>query len=239
MDVPEAYRDALPDRATLLLAGVVGSTAYGLARPGSDRDRLGVFAYPTERILGLSGLAVADQSIVRHKPEDTTLHEVGKTLGLLLKVNPTVTEILWLPTDLIEHCHPFGTELVGMRRSFLSAKFVRAAYVGYAHVQLTRADRREDTNLTNGGVDRNAKAARHMRRLLMQAQGLWTTGELTVQLDDPQTYFDFGVLPWEDQVAWFEQAKTWFDTAPTVLPEQADRRFAEDFLLRLRREFYT
>lgn len=31
----------------MLLAGIVGSTAYGLAGPDSDVDRLGVFAVPT------------------------------------------------------------------------------------------------------------------------------------------------------------------------------------------------
>ena len=32
---------------TILLQGIVGSTAYGLAGPDSDVDRLGVYAAPT------------------------------------------------------------------------------------------------------------------------------------------------------------------------------------------------
>ncbi|MFD7300744.1 DNA polymerase beta superfamily protein, partial [Streptomyces pharetrae] len=37
----------------ILLSGVVGSTAYGLAHEDSDVDRLGVFAAPTESLHGL------------------------------------------------------------------------------------------------------------------------------------------------------------------------------------------
>jgi hypothetical protein len=33
---------------TVLLSGIVGSQAYGLATPDSDVDRLGMFAFPTE-----------------------------------------------------------------------------------------------------------------------------------------------------------------------------------------------
>ncbi len=42
---------------TVLLAGIVGSTAYGLAGPDSDVDRLGVFAAPTLSLLGLDAPA--------------------------------------------------------------------------------------------------------------------------------------------------------------------------------------
>ena len=38
---------------TPLLEGIVGSTAYGLAGPHSDVDRLGVFAAPTRAFHGL------------------------------------------------------------------------------------------------------------------------------------------------------------------------------------------
>ncbi len=37
----------------VLLSGIVGSTAYGLAHAGSDIDRLGMFAAPTEQLHGL------------------------------------------------------------------------------------------------------------------------------------------------------------------------------------------
>ena len=75
-----------------LLEGVVGSTAYGLATPESDEDRLGIFARPTEELFGLSQLR---DSIVSTKP-DSTWHEAAKALRLILACNPTAMEILWL-----------------------------------------------------------------------------------------------------------------------------------------------
>jgi hypothetical protein len=35
-----------------ILQGIVGSTAYGLATPTSDIDRMGVFVAPTKEIVG-------------------------------------------------------------------------------------------------------------------------------------------------------------------------------------------
>ena len=58
----------------VLLSGVVGSTAYGLATEDSDVDWLGVYAAPTEKILGLHP---PQESIVSTAP-DITYHEAGK-----------------------------------------------------------------------------------------------------------------------------------------------------------------
>lgn len=82
--------DAPPN---VLLSGIVGSVAYGLDTEDSDIGRLGVFAAPTERLLGLHP---PKPSIVSSKP-DATFHEAGKFAALALKVNPTITELMWLP----------------------------------------------------------------------------------------------------------------------------------------------
>ena len=44
---------------TVRLAGIVGSTAYGLAAPESDVEELGVFAAPTLSLLGLDAPALS------------------------------------------------------------------------------------------------------------------------------------------------------------------------------------
>jgi predicted nucleotidyltransferase len=85
----------------VLLAGIVGSTAYGLAGPDSDVDHLGVYAAPTVAFHGLHPPTGKDATLVRHDP-DSTLHEAAKAATLMLDGNPTVTEILWLPADLYE-----------------------------------------------------------------------------------------------------------------------------------------
>jgi predicted nucleotidyltransferase len=52
----------------LLLSGIVGSVAYGLAGPGSDVDRLGVYAAPT---VAFHGLRPPRESVVTTEPDVT------------------------------------------------------------------------------------------------------------------------------------------------------------------------
>src|ERR1700741_5454911 len=80
----------------VLLSGIVGSTAYGIDRAGSDVDHLGVFAVPTE---DLHGLHPPSQSYATAGP-DSALHEAAKWCRLALGGNPTVPELVLLPDDL-------------------------------------------------------------------------------------------------------------------------------------------
>lgn len=118
----------------VLLSGIVGSTAYGLAHEGSDIDRLGVFAAPT---VSLHGLHRPKESHVTKDP-DVTLHEAAKWCRLALGGNPTASELVWLPDELYEVRTPLGDELIGIRSAFLSAERVRNAYLGYATQQFRR-----------------------------------------------------------------------------------------------------
>ena len=150
---------------TVLLAGVVGSTAYGLAHAGSDTDRLGVFAAPTETF---HDLTFPRESHVTTHP-DATYHEARKFCRLVLGCNPTVTELLWLPGDLYEVTTPSGAELVAMRSGFLSARGVRNAYLGYATQQFRKLETRGDGSFSADTRKRTAKHARHLWRLVQQA----------------------------------------------------------------------
>src|SRR5688572_13081210 len=100
----------------VLLAGTVGSTAYGLSGPGSDVDRLGLFAAPTVAFHGLRG---PKESIVTTEP-DLTLHEAGKWCRLALNGNPTVMELVWLPDELYDTRTDLGSALIGIKEAFLS-----------------------------------------------------------------------------------------------------------------------
>ncbi|WP_428964137.1 DNA polymerase beta superfamily protein [Micromonospora fluostatini] len=173
----------------LLLCGIVGSTAYGLAGTDSDVDRLGVYAAPTVAFHGLTPPTGREASIVRHDP-DVTYHEAAKAATLLLAGNPTVTEILWLPDDLYEVRSPLGAEMIDIRAAFLSASRVRDAYFGYATAQLKRL-------VTTGRFQskmrrRQAKHGRHLLRLLDQGFALYATGTLPIRVADPRRYLDFG-----------------------------------------------
>lgn len=124
---------------TVLLSGIIGSTAYGLDHAGSDVDRIGMFARPTTDLIGL---AVPTESYVYKEPSDITWHEARKYVSLALKANPTITELLWLPQ--YDTRTPLGDDLIAIRRSLLSARTVRNAYLGYSMSQLRRLKDRGD-----------------------------------------------------------------------------------------------
>jgi predicted nucleotidyltransferase len=174
------------DKGTVLLSGIVGSTAYGLAHEGSDIDRLGIYAAPTVQFHGLRPPIGRQATTVLHEP-DVTLHEIGKFAALCLNCNPSVMELLWL--EDYEILTPSGKALIAIRSAFLSAKRVRDAYMGYATQQLTRLSSKD---FHGKDPDKIAKHARHILRLANQGMGLYETGELRVRLDDPEEYFDFG-----------------------------------------------
>jgi uncharacterized protein len=162
----------------VLLSGIVGSTAYGLDHEGSDIDRIGMFARPTADLVGLTS---PKESYVYKEPSDSTWHEARKYLSLALKANPTITELLWLPQ--YETTTDLGERLIEIRRSLLSARTVRTAYLGYSTQQFRRLENRGDGSFSADTRKRTAKHARHLYRLCAQAIILWQTGRLTVRLD--------------------------------------------------------
>lgn len=169
----------------LLLRGVVGSTAYGLNHELSDKDYLGLYAVDTQQLLGLD---LPDlEKAVEYKNPDTKYYEALHYCRLALKSNPSILELLWL--DSYDYRTIAGLELVRLRDAFPTQKFVKAAYLGYANQQYSKL-------LKDKRFDKRAKNARHFARLLWQGSQLYSTGQLTVKLDDPEYFIRFG-----DQVA--------------------------------------
>ncbi|MET7651386.1 nucleotidyltransferase domain-containing protein [Streptomyces sp. NPDC005486] len=222
----------------ILLSGIVGSTAYGLAHEGSDVDRLGMFAAPTEE---LHGLHQPKESHVSTAP-DRTLHEAAKWCRLALGGNPTVMELVWLPDELYEVRTPLGDELIGLRETLLSARRVRDAYLGYAAQQFRKLQNRSEGPLGADTPKRTAKHARHLKRLCTQGYELYATGRLSIRVDDPESYHAFGEqVAAEPEAALpllrrFEEA---FARTRSVLPEHPEEAAADAWLRRVRRRFYT
>lgn len=225
---------------TVILQGIVGSTAYGLATEESDIDRLGVYAAPTTAFHGLHPPLGKAASYVTVKP-DATYHEAGKYAALALKANPTITELMWLPEHEIST--PLGDELIAIRSSLLAAPCVRNAYLGYATQQFRRLVNRGDGSFSSDTRKRTAKHARHLWRLLHQGTVLHLTGELIVRLSDGEAAEcrEFG----ERVTAGTEHARSALTAAedafsrPGALPERPDTAAAEAWLLRVRAAFYA
>lgn len=209
----------------VLLSGVVGSTAYGLAGPNSDIDTLTTFAWPTEE---LYRIIKPPESIVSHEP-DVTRHEIEKYCRLALGCNPTAIELLWLEdyTEITK----FGQQLIDIRRRFLSAKKVRDAYLGYATQQLSRLN-------TQKTKDKAAKNARHLYRLLFQGLELYSEGTLPIRLKDPDKFITFGNKVAEGDVdlakSTIREYESRFDNANCALHQEPMYDEIDSFLVRVR-----
>jgi hypothetical protein len=227
----------------LLLSGIVGSVAYGLDTENSDIDRFGIFAAPTETLIGL--IKRRGPQSVRPEGADACYHEAGHFAELALKANPAVTELMWLPPNRLEICTPLGEALIGIRLAFLSRKYVRSSYLRYITRQFRKLETRGDNGTFSSDVkDRVAKHARHLYRLHVQAIVLWQTGHLTVRLPygDAVLCRAFG-----DEVAAgnltagrriIAQAEHVLSTSGTPLPEHPDEDFVEAWLQDVRRAYY-
>ena len=227
---------------TVLLSGIVGSVAYGLSDEFSDTDRLGMFALPTPALLGLRK---PGETHVTIKP-DSTYHEAGKLVRLILGGNPTVTELLWLPADLYEVRLPLGDDLIAIRSSLVSAKRCRDAYLGYATAQFRKLDNRADGTFSADTRKRTSKHARHLWRLIQQGTDLNGAGRLTVRLDAAQAAEcrEFGerVAAGETDharalIASAEAHFNEYGGSLSALPAEPDTAAAEAWLLKVRREF--
>lgn len=206
-----------------LITGVVGSHAYGLNHADSDTDRMSVFTFDTKSVLGLKKLHVTRES----SDEDHVHYEVAHFVRLAMRSNPTVNELLWL--DSYETLTSLGEYLIDIREAFLSAPYVRSAYLGYARSQL-------------GKMQDNPKAARHFIRLLNQGLHLYTTGYLGVRVDDTDSVQSEAETFIKDPglaEAQFDRVKRAFDEVRrSPLPLEPDYDTINTYLLNVRVAYY-
>jgi len=207
---------------------VVGSQAFGLARPDSDVDRRGIYLPPADLQWSLYG--VPEQ--LENREREEVFWELQKFLVLALKANPNVLECLHTP--MVEAVEPPADELLAVRHIFLS-KLVYQTYNGYVLSQFKRLER----DLRTRGEIR-WKHAMHLIRLLLS--GVMILREGLVPLDvgvDRERLLAIrdGLLPWEEVEAWRLELHRRFDRAfeQTSLPERPDYARANVFLVNARR----
>ena len=212
----------------IILEGVVGSTAHGLATENSDIDKLGVFVTPTSDLLGLNVIGSVKKTHASNSP-DVTLHEAHKFCTLALKCNPTILELLWLPDYQV--MSRGGALLVKNRQSFLSDLYVRNAYGGYIRGQLKKFQK--DKTLS-----RAAKHGRHCARLLIQGFSLFESGDITIDVSkDRDWVLHMQNLAVSDPEHYVEVMDYWLlklDKAKSCLPGSADISKINDTLITIR-----
>jgi len=211
---------------------VVGSRAYGLDRDASDTDRRGIYLPPAELHWSLFG--IPEQ--LENSETEECYWELQKFLGLALKANPNVLEVLYSP--IIEHATPLARELLDVRQIFLS-KLVYQTYNSYVLSQFKKLE----GDIRNKG-EIKPKHAMHMVRLLLA--GIATLRENVVPVRvtehrDRLLAIRDGAMKWDDINAWRNELHARFDEAfaSTKLPDRPDYAAANAFLIKARRSMVT
>jgi len=222
----------------VLLEGIVGSTAYGMAHADSDTDYLGVWRATTRQMTGTRPPVGKSATVVKHEPHDRQLHEVGKFFALAAKANPTILELLWLPDDCYVTVTDAGRRILDGRDVFLS-NLVRSTYIGYARSQIERAKRREDGSFASDLRKRTEKHGRHVARLLLSGHHAVEHGAVLVRLDPMQVAWcrQMGEMA-ADSMEDFEQELLptieAIDNTDSVLPDKVDYDAVDELLWSVR-----
>ncbi|GAA1021134.1 nucleotidyltransferase [Acrocarpospora pleiomorpha] len=204
-----------------VLSVVVGSRAYGLEVAESDTDRRGVYAAPAALFWRLDK---PPTHLDGPLPEQFSW-EIERFLTLALACNPTVLECLWSP--IVERITPIGTELLALRRAFLSQR-ARQTFLEYAGAQFKRLNPESP----------KWKQAMHMIRLLISGRHLVRHGEPLVHMGeyrDRLLAVRRGEVAWSELSAWRDELTADLGANAGVLPEHPDRAAVEEFLVAVRK----
>ncbi len=142
--------DGVPDlvRPGTVFLSYRGSESHGTTLPPEDEfgtddvDLMGAFVHPLEHYLGFGRRATLGRWVGEY---DIVEYELGKFFSLLLKSNPNVISLLWLPPKSVFVSSPAHERLVE-NRSLLASKAVYRSFCGYANGQLRRMTRLADDN---------------------------------------------------------------------------------------------
>lgn len=134
----EQTAELLPEN--LILLGFRGSVAHNMYIPQNDpsgiddKDVMGVYIGPREHYLGFGRSDVKERFIGEW---DAVSYEIRKYIGLLLKLNPNVLSLLWLPDRQLIYQHELGRILRERKQIFVS-KAAYHSFNGYAYAQFKR-----------------------------------------------------------------------------------------------------
>ncbi len=189
---------------TIKLAGYRGSVAHGTAGDViDDVDIIGVFIAPDTHYYGLTHFEHVERIAVAGK-YDFALFELRKYFKLLLKANPNVLSLLWLPEDLYFVKEGWGQWLVENRQLFMT-KMLHKTFGGYAYGQIKRMTRC-CTDQAYQGSKRKAryekfgydcKNAAHVIRILRMGIEALLTGEIQVVRNDAGQLKDIKYGKWK------------------------------------------
>jgi len=224
------------------LAGYRGSIAHGTSGDViDDIDVGGVFISPETHYFGLTQLECIDRVEVAEQ-YDFCLYEIRKYVRLLLKSNPNVISLLWLPDNMYIVQSDWGKQLIANRNIFMSKQLYKS-FGGYAYGQLRRMTRLCTEQAYQGKKRRerfekfgyDCKNAAHLIRLLRMGIEALTTGEINVHRHDAKQLKEIKYGGWtlEAIEREAERLNSLLDEAfvRSRLPEFPDHKKAEDVLV--------
>jgi predicted nucleotidyltransferase len=179
--------------ANTLVAANMGSISHGTYVPSSDPqhiddvDILMILVPPAEALVGLDQF---DHWVWLKDELDVVSYSARKLAHLMLKGNPNVLGLMWLPDSCVLKAHPLWKNWLENRRAFLGP-IVHKSFAGYAYSQLHRLG----SPNTRGYMGRERKElfqrygydlknAAHCLRLLRMGCELMETGDMHVDRTD-------------------------------------------------------
>jgi uncharacterized protein len=200
-------KELIPERTILL--GYRGSVAHGTyvkqygPNAHDDKDLLGVAIGPLESYIGISKW---EHHIKEIKGEDGVVwdavtYELRKYIGLMLRANPNVLSLLFLPEHLYVIRTKWGQKLIDNRDLFCSRR-AYSSFVGYARGQLHRMTHSNGKDL---GAKRrelvekfhyDTKNASHLIRILRLGIEFLSTGTINVLREDAQELIEIKQGEW-------------------------------------------
>lgn len=235
----------IAEQHTILLS-TVGSTAHGLALPGTDdHDEMGVCIEPPSYVIGLRHF---EQDVFRTRPEgvrsqfgdtDRVVYSARKFCRLALSGNPSILTLLYAEDIVLNTI--YGESLLGIRDAF-SARPAGKAFLGYMTQQRQRLlGERGQMNVKRPelveahGYD--TKYAMHMLRLGYQGVEFLETGALNLPMDDYPREWILSVRRGERDLnevltmagVLEQRLSDLLDTSP--LPDQPDRNRVNGWLI--------
>lgn len=123
----------LEDNNLIIFKAIVGSQAYGTSTATSDVDIKGVFVLPLDKVLGFGYVEqVSDEK------NDTVYYEIRRFLQLLQTNNPTILELLNIPSDCVLHKDPLF-DMVLEKKDLFITKVCKFSFGGFAVEQIKKA----------------------------------------------------------------------------------------------------
>jgi len=116
----------------VIFRGKVGSHAFGTNTPESDVDIAEIYMCDNEDLLGLTYKEHDDID------KDNRRYELNKFIKLLMKGNPNMLEILYLPEDCVQYTTDKWWDIKQVREKFIT-KNLYDTFAGYARSQLNKA----------------------------------------------------------------------------------------------------